>query len=91
MTSTTPSSNNSSSQSERFPPQRILDHAKLPLEKEVMELEYELEVLLSRDVLTDYENKLKNYLFKRCSKLWEKIYRSTHRAFVEKINLKNSE
>ena len=75
-------------QEEQFPPKKILDFAKLPIEKEVMELEYELEVLSSRDVLTDYEKKLKDYLFKRCGKLWKKIHNSSHRVFVDSFTLK---
>lgn len=71
-----------------FPPKRILDFAKLPIEKEVMELEYELDVLCQRDVLSDYDKKLQEYLYSRCGKLWKKIYNSSHRAFVESFTSK---
>lgn len=66
-----------------FPPARILELTKLNIQKEVMELEKELEVLNSRDVLTDYDRKLRGYIFNRCNKLWGKIARSPHVQFVD--------
>jgi len=66
-----------------FPPKRISDFAKLPIQKEVMELEMELEIINTRDVLTDYDKKLREYLFNRCNKLWKKIHISSHRIFMQ--------
>jgi len=81
---------NPTNTTEQFPPKKILDFAKLPIEKEVMELEYELEILNSRDVLNDYERRLRDYIHKRCGKLWKKIYNSSHRIFVDSFTLKKS-
>lgn len=67
----------------QFPPKKILDFAKLPIQKEVMELEFELQVLNERDILTDYDKKLRDYLFNRCNKIWKKIARSSNRVYLE--------
>ena len=65
-----------------FPPKMIADFAKLPIQKEVMELEYQLEILMNRDVLTDYDRKLRDYIHNRCNKIWKKIHNSSHRVFM---------